>query len=191
MNSCRWCSCPRLKRSSRTGNTEALISLAGIYPYKCARCSRRSLRVNWIKSMASASVALAVTAAFAVIYVTQIRQSSAAASAARRNALSRKATGIRSGMILANQDIVALTGSGVAAKTIVTLIDRHPCRFDASPAEMLRMTNSGVDQEVVQAVAANADHCETGPQPVSSVTQVSDVGEVPAPTAVRASAALN
>ena len=98
---------------------------------------------------------------------------------------------VRSGTILANQDIVALTASGVAASTIVTLIHRHPCRFDASPAELLRMKDSGVDQEVVQAVSANADQCETGPQSISNVAQVADVGAVKAPTTGRASGAVN
>lgn len=176
MKFCPWCRCRRLRRCRREGISEYLLSLTGIYPHKCGNCNRRTLRMIWRKSITSASLAVATVSVLVLIYTFELRQTPVAPFVAKHES---KPLQVKSGTVLANRDIVALAERKVSPKTIMRLIERHPCRFNASPVELMRMKDGGVDAEVLDAVVANVGDCEPGPIPSSSVAQSADNREEP------------
>ena len=65
MSACRWCGSHRMRPCSREGNHEYALSLAGLFPHKCAHCHRGALTI--IRSKTLAASLFVVLATFTVV----------------------------------------------------------------------------------------------------------------------------
>lgn len=175
MSACKWCGSQRLKRSSRQGVGEYLLSLSGLYPHKCGRCQRRSLALLWTKSVTAIGVLLVMgLAAGAGLYAVKGRSGGAPGGLIKRvKAETRKAgvgrwVTVDTGAILGNEDIIKLSETKVSPRTIVKLVERTQCKYDMRPDSMIQMKEKGVADEVLYAMLSNLDQCYTDAAPTAS-----------------------
>ena len=76
--------------------------------------------------------------------------------------------------VLTNEDVVALTKAGLPAKVIIAKINSSETDFDTSVDQLVALSNSGVDADILEAMAqgGNAGSAAQGAAPVAGTVRV-------------------
>lgn len=158
-----------MKRCSRHGIDEYLMSLGGLYPHKCGYCKQRSYAVVWMKCIAPLAcvLALALAGGASLWFVRSKAKAASNVAGAKRVRSEVRKTGVGrwamvdSGTVLDNQSIIRLTQTQISPRTLVKMIERTPCHYDMKPTSIVSMKESGVSDDVIYAMLNTLDQCYT------------------------------
>ncbi len=167
MKRCRSCGSDLMKRCSRHGIDEYLMSLGGLYPFKCRYCRQRSYAIVWMKCIAPlvCLLTLGVVGVGSLWFVRSKVSAAGSIAGARRPRPEVRKTGVGrwamvdSGTVLDNQAIIRLTQTQISPRTLVKMIERTPCHYDMKPAAIIRMKENGVTDDVIYAMLNTLDQC--------------------------------
>ena len=148
---CSGCGSDRLIRVARVSYTDLLASHAGLFPYVCRRCKRRTLRPDMGR------VILLVLDAVLILglgsYAWHLRRESRykASVAPVPPSLAEK-----SAEVLTNQDIARMQRAGLPPRVIIRLIAARPNEFQIDSVSLIGLKQRGVPDELILEMVAAA-----------------------------------
>jgi len=141
---CSGCGSDRLIRVARVSYTDLLASQAGLFPYVCRRCKRRTLRPD-----AGRILLLVLIAGLSLGlggYAWRLRREAGyKASVAPVSSPAAE----KSAEVLTNQDIARMQRAGLPVSVIIRLIAARPNDFQIDSASLIRLKQSGVPDELI------------------------------------------
>ena len=148
---CSGCGSDRLIRVARVSYTDLLVSQAGLFPYVCRRCKRRTLRPDMGRVFLLALIAALILGLGS--YAWRLRRESRyiASVAPTPSPVAEK-----SAEVLTNQDIARMQRAGLPPSVIVRLIAARPNDFQIDSVSLIRLKQSGVPDELILDMVAAA-----------------------------------
>ena len=147
MKSCPDCATGHLYRIRRSSPADFLLSYAGLLPYRCARCGRRTLVADrfWLAFLCAGMLATAGATAF----VVRIREVFARRPAP---ASSISVTAPEPAAALGNEEIAAMARADISPEVMRKLIAGQQHRFQIDSQSLIALKNDGVADEVILAI---------------------------------------
>ena len=140
---CGWCADGHLSRVARVSLTDHLLSFAGLLPFICVTCKRRTLRADF-GHILLLSVCLP---AILIVGMGFARRIGIHQNAPTPNPIPAAAE--IPATVLTNEDVTRLVQANIPSTVMLRLIDGRQHRFRIDPDSLVRLKKDGVPDDVI------------------------------------------